>query len=76
MEHRSLANQILRDLSQVNPYTRNDGMIAYIYAAGFLAGYLASLAEEDPFIYRRFQKHVESTRQRNRVRRQPPSTNQ
>lgn len=55
------ASAILNDLSQVNPYTKKDGMIAYLYAAGYLAGFLASLAEEDPWIYKRFKKHIEDS---------------
>ena len=62
-QQKRYANQILADLSRVNPYTKRDGMIAYLYAAGFLAGYLASLAEEDPFIYKRFKNHIDKSSQ-------------
>ena len=58
-QQKAYANQILRDLSQVNPYSKTDGMIAYLYAAGYLAGFIASLAEEDPFIYKRFKRHID-----------------
>ncbi len=61
-QHENYCNQILRDIAKVNPYTREDGRIAYVYATGFLAGYLASLAEEDPYIYKRFKQHVEAQR--------------
>ncbi len=60
--HKAIANQILTDLSRVNPYTKRDDQQAYMYAVGFMAGYLASLSEEDPWVYKRFRQHIESQR--------------
>ncbi len=57
--HRKIANQILTDVARVNPYMKKDGPIAYLYAAGYLAGFIASLAERDPYIYKEFKQLVE-----------------
>ena len=66
-----MAEQILREVASVNPYN-NQGTNARseynIYQGGFLAGYLASLMEEDPFVYKRFTRHIEDCR-RNRAKR-------
>lgn len=61
-QQKQLANQILTDISKVNPYTSEDKSMAFIWAAGFLAGYIASLAEEDMFVYKRFKRHIEEQR--------------
>ena len=58
-QHQQLAQAILYQISRVNPYTSNDRKMAYIYASGFLAGFLASLAEEDPYIYKKYKQHVD-----------------
>ena len=50
--------EIMQILAEINPYTHKDGRIAYVYATGYLAGYLASLMAEDPFIYKRFLNHA------------------
>lgn len=63
--HKALANQILTDLSRVNPYTKRDDQQAYMYAVGFMAGYLASLSEEDPWVYKRFKRHIEQQQRLN-----------
>ena len=57
--HRKIANQILTDVAKINPYMKKDGPIAYLYAAGYLAGFIASLAERDPYIYKEFKQLVE-----------------
>lgn len=55
-QRKRIANQVLTDLARVNPYPQSKE--AYVYAVGFLAGYIAQLAEEDPFIYKKFRHHV------------------
>jgi hypothetical protein len=52
-------------LAELNPYTHKDGRIAYVYATGYLAGYLASLMREDPFIYKRFLNHAKQKTKKN-----------
>ena len=55
------AEWILEQIALINPYNRqgeNRKSEFYIYQAGFLAGYLASLAEEDPWHFRRFERHI------------------
>ena len=56
------AQQILTDIAKINPYKSNDKNMAFIWATGYLAGFIASLAEEDPFVYKRFSKHIEEQR--------------
>ena len=61
-EHQNRVDHILRAVADRNPYRRdqlNRRSEFYIYNQGFLASYLASLAEEDPWILRRFLKHCE-----------------
>jgi hypothetical protein len=62
-EHRELANYIIGLIGQINPHTQQEGRIGYVYALGFLASYLASLAEEDPWILKRYVKHVKALKQ-------------
>ncbi len=64
-KQRQMAEHILTEVASVNPYNKaaaNAKQEYNIYQGGFLAGYLASLMEEDPFIYRRFMKHIEQRR--------------
>ncbi len=57
MKHERDINQVMASIRLVNPYSQEDGRIAYVYAAGFLASYLASLGREDPWILKRFHQH-------------------
>ena len=57
-QQRALVDQILRDISEVNPYTSRNKEQAFIWATGFLASYLASLSEEDPWVYKRLRRHI------------------
>lgn len=61
-----LANQILRDLSRINPYTASDRTQGALYAAGFLAGYIAQLAEQDPWTYKKLKHYIDSQTQKPR----------
>jgi flagellar hook assembly protein FlgD len=61
-----IANQILRDLAKINPYTSNDSTKGSLYAAGFLAGYLAQLSEQDPWVYKKLKAHIEQQQRFNR----------
>ena len=65
-EQRDLANWILEQVGTANPYRRsreNRKSEFYIYQGGYLAGYLASLMLEDPFIAHRFKRHVAKKQQ-------------
>jgi hypothetical protein len=60
-KHRETADWIIDMIGQTNPYRRNQANLKseyYIYQMGFLASYMASLIEEDPFIARRFARHI------------------
>ena len=61
-----LAHQILKDLARINPYTANDKTRGALYAAGFLAGYIAQLAEEDPWTYKKLKQYIEQQQRFNR----------
>ena len=60
-QQRDLANWVLQQVGTVNPYNRQGENLKsefYLYQGGFLAAYLASLMREDPFILRRFERHI------------------
>jgi hypothetical protein len=57
-DHNDLAYAILATIREINPYKSDEQELGYLYAAGFLASYLASLAEEDPYILKRYQQHI------------------
>ena len=64
-EQQRTAQWILDQVASVNPYNRqnaNSNREFAIYQSGFLAGYLASLMQEDPFIMKRFIRHIEQCR--------------
>jgi hypothetical protein len=44
---RELANQILRDISDLNPYTQQHKHLAFIWATGFLARVIAEMIWRD-----------------------------
>ena len=60
-EHKQWAEWVFDQVANVNPYNRQGLNIKnefYLYQAGFLAAYLASLMREDPWIQRRFARHL------------------
>jgi predicted metal-dependent hydrolase len=59
-DHKDLAYAILNAIREINPYNSNNQELGYLFAAGFLASYLASLAEEDPYIYKRYMQHIKT----------------
>ena len=61
-----LADQILRDLATINPYTATDKTNGSLYALGFLAGYVAQLSEEDPWTYKKLKQRIEQQKRFNR----------
>ena len=61
--HQEYCDWIIQSLRAVNPHTSEQGRIGYVYASGFLAAYLASLMQEDPYIYKRFRKHIDQVKQ-------------
>ena len=64
-QQRDLAEWILGEVGTVNPYNRSQSNLRseyYIYQGGFLAGFLASLMQEDPNLIREFKQHIKSKR--------------
>lgn len=69
-KHHEHAKWVIEQVSSVNPHRRqeqNNANEFSVYNTGFLAGYLASLMREDPYIERRFLKHVDGIRNRKRT---------
>lgn len=63
--HRELAEYIIQLAGKSNPYNRQGSNLKsefYIYNMGYLASYLASLCEEDPYILKRYKRHCEDQR--------------
>lgn len=58
--HKDYTDAVIENVRGINPHTATEGRIGYVYASGFLAAYLASLMMEDPYIYKRFQRHIDS----------------
>ena len=66
LEQHRRAQWVLDQVGEQNPYNRqgeNNTEQYYIYQAGFLAAYLASLMREDPFIQKRFLRHLQRLQQ-------------
>ena len=64
-EQQRYAQWVLDQVASVNPYNRqqaNSKEQFYIYQSGFLAAYLMSLMREDPYIQRRFTKHIQDVK--------------
>jgi hypothetical protein len=62
MTHKERVDWILDIMGQVNPYKRQEANRKgeyYIYNMGYLASFLASKMEEDPFIAREFYRHAQ-----------------
>ena len=63
--HKQYTDAIIDSLRGINPHNAEEGRIGYVYASGFLAAYLASLMREDPYVYKRFVRHIDRLNQRN-----------
>jgi hypothetical protein len=58
------ADWIMQQIRLINPNLDANDRRGYIYSTGFLAGYVASLMQEDPWLARRFRKHIRELSQR------------
>jgi hypothetical protein len=58
-KHKDYTDYIIRSIQSINPHNDSEGRTGYVYAAGFLASYLASLIEEDPAAFNQFKRHIE-----------------
>ena len=59
LEHKQYTDAVIASLRSINPHNAEEGRVGYVYASGFLASYLASLMVEDPYIYKRFKRHID-----------------
>ena len=57
-----LADQILRDIAEVNPYHQDEKHLAALWAAGFLSGYIAKESTRDPWVYKKLRRHIQDLR--------------
>ena len=55
-KHKEYTDYIIRSLQTLAP---KPGTNSYVYAAGFLAAYLATILEEDPIAFHQFKRHIE-----------------
>lgn len=59
LEQKEYCDAVIAHLRSINPHNAQEGRVGYVYASGFLAAYLASLMVEDPFVYKRFKRHID-----------------
>lgn len=62
---KELANQILRDIAEINPYTADSKHLAFIWATGFLARCVAEMIWRDSdnsYVYRRLRDRAREHR--------------
>lgn len=60
--HRELTEYIILLAGKSNPYNRqgSNAKIEYLtYNMGYMASYLASLCEQDPWLLKRYKRHCE-----------------
>ena len=62
-DSRELANQILTDIAELNPYTAADKHRAFIWATGFLARVLAEIMWRDSSAYQVYRRICERARE-------------
>lgn len=58
---KELANQILQDISEINPYTAANKHLAFVWATGFLARCVAEMIWRDSdnqYVYRRVRERA------------------
>ena len=62
-QQKDMALWILDQIGSVNPYNRQGDNLKseyYIYESGFVAAYLASLMIDDPWEFKRFERHIKT----------------
>jgi hypothetical protein len=57
--HKEYTDWVIASVQQFKPDN-------YVYATGFLASYLTSLFEQDPWAYKRFRQHLENLKEERR----------
>ncbi len=62
---KELADQILQDISEINPYTAANKHLAFVWATGFLARCVAEMIWRDSdnqYVYRRIRDRAREAR--------------
>ena len=65
-EHDDYVKFIQQSIDSVCPYKNNESLHR-LYHAGFLASYLASMLQKDPFYVREFKRHIEYIKRLNKT---------
>lgn len=71
-QQKDLAMWVLEQVGSVSPYNRqgeNNKDQYNIYQSGFLAAYLASLMQNDPWEIKRFEQHIKSKKTVDKLKR-------
>lgn len=58
IKHKEYTDYIINSVRVINPHSAAEGRIAYVYASGFLASYLANILSEDPIAFKEFERHI------------------
>jgi hypothetical protein len=58
LKHKEYTDYIINSVRVINPHSAAEGRIAYVYASGFLASYLANILSEDPIALKEFERHI------------------
>ena len=61
-----LAKHVIELVDLVCPHKQ--GSLQQLYHAGFLAAYLASLFERDPYLFKEFQRHIKQQQLQRRIK--------
>lgn len=65
-DSKELANQILTDIAEINPYTQEQKHLAFVWAVGFLARIVAEMIWRDSdnlYVYRRIRERARERKQ-------------
>jgi hypothetical protein len=61
-DSKEVADWILREIKQINPYTTNDRLLAYSWALGFLARVVAEMIWRDSHNLEIFRRIIQQRR--------------
>ena len=67
-QHKNLTNWVLEQVAKINPYTQEQGRIAWVWAVGFLASYLARILAANPRRLEEFQDLIKNQQRKNRLK--------
>jgi hypothetical protein len=68
--HTKYTKLIIDSVRSINPHVSSEGRIAYVYASGFLASYLAEILKDDPIRLREFNRLIARQQEKQRKSKQ------